>query len=74
MNIQEYRKEYYRKNKHYLIAYQKWYYSNRRYEAGVISKFEIFPKPNKKERYSVKFKESQNKLRIHRGKYILIFE
>ena len=68
-NIQEYRRDYYRKNKEYLLSYQKWYYSNRRYEIGLINKSQVFPKPDREERFTVKKKKEENTLRISKGKF-----
>lgn len=74
LNIQEYRKEYYRKNKNYLLSYQKWYYTNRRFQAGLIDKSFVYPKPDKNERYTVKEKKMQNSLIIEKGNFTITFD
>ena len=73
-SIQDYRRDYYRNNKDYLLSYQKWYYSNRRYELGLIKKKDIYPKPNRRETYSVQKKKEKMFLKKTYGNFTIHFE
>lgn len=73
-NLQEYRRQYYRKNKDYLLSYQKWYYSNRRYQLGIIEKSEVFPKPNRGETFSEKKKKEEKLMKKTYGSFTIHFE
>ena len=44
-DIHEYRKDYYKRNRKYLLDYSKWYYSKQKYIQGKINKSEIKRKP-----------------------------
>ena len=73
-DIQEYRRQYYLKNKEYLVRYQKWYYSNRRYQAGIIEEDEIYPKPKREQTYSEKKKKEDKLMKKRYGTFTIIFE
>jgi hypothetical protein len=44
-DIHEYRKDYYKRNRKYLLDYSKWYYSKQKCLEGKIKKSEVKTKP-----------------------------
>ncbi len=72
--IQDYRKEYYLKNKDYLLSYQKWYYSKRRYELGIIKECQVYPKPRREETFSEKKKKEDKFMKKTYGSFTIHFE
>jgi len=73
-DIREYRKNYYQENKEYLLAYQRWYYTNRRYEMGLIEKEEIQEKPCPSTRKFAEKKKKEKMMTKKYGKFIISFQ
>lgn len=73
-DIKEYRRQYYRDNKEYLLAYQRWYYSTRRYEAGLIEEKDIPSKPSPLKRKYAKEKKELKQMTKKYGTFIISFE
>jgi hypothetical protein len=73
-DMKKYRREYYLKNREYLLAYSKWFYRYSKYEKGIIPIEECREKPiNKKVNKKKKKDENIETLKFHHGKFILEF-
>jgi hypothetical protein len=73
-DIRKYRRQYYQDNKEYLLAYQRWYYSTRRYEAGLIKLEDVKEKPCPSTRKYSKQKKQEKMMTIKNGTFILVFD
>jgi len=70
-DIKEYRKDYYRKHKEYLLEYSKWYYSYQKYLSGKCELKDVRIKPKKK----IYGKKKKNNLfKIIKGPILIVFD
>jgi len=76
-NIKEYRRNYYKENKEYLIAYSKWYYLKNKRDEKCDSKkpkFKGNSKFNKKNEPNLKKEEIKELDGINEGSIIVYFD
>ena len=73
-DIRKYRRQYYKDNKQYLLAYQRWYYSTRRYEQGLIKIEDVKEKPCPSTRKYSKQKTQEKKMTKKYGTFLVVFE
>lgn len=68
-----YGRDYYLKNKEYLLKYQKWYMLNKKYEKGEITEDMLIDKPMMHKEKKKKIKEDKRPKIIY-GNFIIFFD
>lgn len=72
LDLQAYRRNYYRDNRDHLNAYQKWYAAYKKYLRLEIFEEDIPPKPKKKTKKKKEIEKVEFKIR--KGNFSLSFD